>query len=237
MIGVPFCYHNQHNQNDIVISGLIIDTTAHSIRLKVIDVLRGVELRDTITIWDGTDFDCNGLVSMKSTGLGHPGSSIITIIPRIHTAENNWDVIGDYRRPEHLCTASTVYLRNDTVYGFINGSIYSHDPMNEWTMETNYPDFKAEFNLNSGSCSLLSIDDPSSMEEISIIQRSNERVDIHLVKQDNYHVDLLSLMGQNVESHSFHNDLNIDLSEFDPGIYILVLKNNTEVIATKKVYR
>ena len=238
-IGYPFCYHNHYHPNSNVITGVIIDSSAHSIRVKVIDRLRGSEPRDTITIWDGTDEYCQGSLwfSMKVSGMGIPGDTLITIIPKITLIENTWDVIGDYRRPDIVCTFPSLRFHNDSVFGYINGAPNAPWPLTDWTMEMNYPDFKAEFSANSGSCLTLSIEDSFINEAFSILQHSNKTIDIQLDHEGSYQIELINTFGQIITSHSFQNDISIDLSEYNHGVYILLLKNDTEVIATKKIYR
>jgi hypothetical protein len=59
-----FCQTSSYRPDDLVIQTVIIDDIDHGIVIKNIDVIRGSDERDTITVWDGTDGYCNGIISM-----------------------------------------------------------------------------------------------------------------------------------------------------------------------------
>src|SRR5688572_14853560 len=117
VLSTAFCTEATHYK--LVIKGKIINSVSHGIRIQVLHVLKGIEPRDTITIWDGTDFDCNGLVSMAASGMGITGDTILTMLPQIDSIANNWDVIGDYRRPYNFGPTTELKIINDTIVGFI----------------------------------------------------------------------------------------------------------------------
>lgn len=125
----PFCEAPLANPDDLVVSGQIVGIDDDGIDLKVIQVFKGVENKDTIRIWDGTDFDCNGTFSMAASLLGNLEDSILIILPVIDSLENSWDVIGDYRRPDFVSFFSTLPIQNNTITGFISHVV---------TADTNY---------------------------------------------------------------------------------------------------
>lgn len=119
--GLTFCEATTGTDNDLVVAGEIVYVDSLKLLLNVIDIFKGEENKDTITIWAGTDFNCNGLFSMTTYDLGEKGDSIVIILPKIKSGnlENDWDVIGDYRRPNYLCISASLRLKNDSVYGEI----------------------------------------------------------------------------------------------------------------------
>src|SRR5688572_9816589 len=94
-----FCEVSYLRPTHNVISGKIIDTVPHGIRLQIINVIRGVELRDTVIIWDGTDVQCNGPFSQAAFWMGEVGDTILTVMQTADTIGEPWQVLGDYIRP------------------------------------------------------------------------------------------------------------------------------------------
>lgn len=116
-----FCGTSDLRPNDVVLSGKVVGVDMDGIDLEVIDVLRGMESRDTIRIWDGTDFDCNGLFSMAASNLGELNDSILVVLPLITEVENTWDVIGDYRRPDFFGHTTELRITNGVISGYVWG--------------------------------------------------------------------------------------------------------------------
>lgn len=168
-----FCHTCILRPADAVISGVIVDTLPHAIRLQVLDVFRGTEQRDTITIWDGTDFDCNGIFPMDARGLGLNGrfgdttligDTIVAVMPVIDSLENSWDVAGDYRRPDYFGYEPNLHVKHDTVRGYIAGPRFSADYA-VWSIA--YSAFKAYWLANNGDCSeLVGVDTPQQRLKI-----------------------------------------------------------------------
>ena len=123
-LSTSFCASIYELPSNVIISGKIVAIDDDGISMEVIDVIRGEELRDTIRIWDGTDFYCNGPFSMAASDIGSVSDLLVISIPKITEIENVWDVIGDYRRPSPY--GYTVQLRweNDLVKGYLSGNKY-----------------------------------------------------------------------------------------------------------------
>ena len=165
-IPLSFCETTSLRKNDYVMTGRIIDTIEHGIRFKVINVLKGIESRDTINIWDGTDFDCNGPFSMKAKGLGEINDTIIVILPKIDSVKNLWDVTGDFRRPDYFGYTPDLKVSNDTVYGYINGRISA--PAGLYTIRYYYPDFIDYWQLHNNDCQLFGINNANNLSKETI---------------------------------------------------------------------
>lgn len=54
----PFCATLEAFPERVILTGEIIAVDTTGITVAVLEVIRGQEERDTIRIWDGTDFDC-----------------------------------------------------------------------------------------------------------------------------------------------------------------------------------
>lgn len=232
-LAVPFCQTAFQKSEDLVISGVIVDNNTNSIRIKVIDVLRGSEDRDTINVWDGTDFDCNGLFSMKSIDLGNPGDSILIILPKIVNIENTWDVIGDYRRPEYLCYFTSLLIKNDTIAGPLNTQFPGSSLPGY--IKIKYDDFITYWNNNDGDCTALSgIHENFIENDLQFIQN---RTSMTILSRGHvaYDCELLATNGAVIKKLKFNNEVSIDLT-LPPGIYILRLRNDKGAMFSKKIF-
>jgi hypothetical protein len=145
-----FCETAAQRVNHVVLLGKIIDTVLHSVRIEVIEVLRGTENRDTIIVWDGTDSDCNGPIPMNASGMGNIGDTILAILPIIDSLENVWDIMGDYRRPFWFCFTTELLYQNDSLRGFISGLAIAPPQFN--TFVFHYDNFKNHWLAYNFSC-------------------------------------------------------------------------------------
>jgi hypothetical protein len=115
--------------------------------IKNIDVIRGSDERDTITVWDGTDGYCNGIISMDASQIGNVGDTILIILSKIDSLENVWDILGDYRMPEWFCYEYKLTYSNGTLNGIING-YYPYYYLGYY----NYDEFVNSWVINSETC-------------------------------------------------------------------------------------
>ena len=195
------------------------------IDLEVIDILAGSESRDTIHIWDGTDWDCNGLFSMAASDLGGLNDSIIVILPLIGSIENTWDVLGDYRRPDYFEYIPELRITNGVVIGYITG------PAEFPTYEMPYIDLLALWNDGSGGCSGLSVDgvgQPQPFEAHLVHSMLSLTVRSDLAEMST--IRIYAANGQEmVAVEGVPATTQIDLSGFSVGVYhiILVQQNGT----------
>ncbi len=235
-----FCHTCDQFQLNPVISGIITDTVSHGIRLSVIGVFRGLEQRDTITIWDGTDFDCNGPFSMAAKGLGHIygedttiiGDTVIVVLPAIDSIENTWDVIGDYRRPDYFGYEPAMWVKDDTIRGYISGPHYASLPFAVFKMD--YSSFKAHWFSNNLTCSdLVEIIEIGHSTKIypSVV---NDKLMIETNEAD-YSITIFSEGGIMLKEKN-KTDNWIDMSRFSPGLYVVELKIHKD-IERKKIIK
>lgn len=151
---ITFCEATSGADNDLIVSGEITYVDSIKIRLRIIDIFKGEETSDTITIWAGTDFDCNGVFSMSTIELGQIGDSVVIILPRIVSTniENDWDVVGDYRRPYYFCISPSLRLQNDSV----RGEIIDNWPMPATLVsKISYDHFKSLWSSGTIDCGII----------------------------------------------------------------------------------
>ncbi len=142
-----FCQTSSYRPDDLVIQAVIIDDIDYGIVIKNIDVIRGSDERDTITVWDGTDGYCNGIISMDASQIGNAGDTILIILSKIDSLENVWDILGDYRMPEWFCYEYKLTYSNGTLNGIING-YYPYYYLGYY----NYDEFVNSWVINSETC-------------------------------------------------------------------------------------
>lgn len=116
-IFISFCESSTDNfATENIVSGIITQHLDDGIQMDVIQVLRGTESRTILTVWNGTDIDCNGIFSMDTFAYGAIGDTVVAIVEVIVEQQNDWEVIGDYRRPSSLWDQTYLPVREDSVY-------------------------------------------------------------------------------------------------------------------------
>jgi hypothetical protein len=218
-----FCETNNSRPNDIVICGKIFQIDSDGIDIEVIDVLKGVEHRDTIRVWDGTDFDCNGLHSMAATNIGYLNDTVIVILPLIDSLENTWDVIGDYRCPNFWAYIITLRVINNTVTGYLN-DIWD-------TSNMPYVDFKNHWLNNWNECSdWLGVNEEVEEQKSMVVYPNPSsgfiRID-NLKTEGNYKI--YNIMGVLAfEGYIGKND-QINIQTLKNGLYFIQFKNRNGI--------
>jgi len=232
-----FC-NTVHSTNfDIVISGVITDVDDDGINVDILTLIRGDESSSNIRIWDGTDWDCNGNVSLAAADFGAVGDSLILCLPQIIDQENDWDVIGDYRRPG--TTSNTPYLKvTDNVvtgrisgyYGSSSGNIYN------W----NYDTFLASYLAESGCSAIVSTEEQLTHLDVSLYPNpvtDHLNVDISTDRQG-LHLSLYSIDGRELLSTPMDDgSQQLDLSGYSPGLYLLEVRVADQVIKRDRVVK
>jgi hypothetical protein len=205
---------------------VITSTSANAVQLKVLEVLGGSESRTLIQVWDGTDFDCNGNVSMKAVLLGSIGDTILAIIPKIQNIENTWDVTGDYRMPYHLYYTPVVSVRSDTIYGLMNGLI-NNGPSSWHISKMAYSDFRNYWFHHQGDCTqLTSIRERLDLPEPAILVVDRR---IYLAPRENtvYTVSVWSVEGSRSVEETVKGEIVLDMQVFPHGVYIITFTEYT----------
>jgi len=234
-----FCISSNFFINHHVFYGEIVQKDSIKLKLRIIDVLRGVELRDTITIWNDTDMDCfgSGTIPMNVSGMGSIGDTIITILHKIETLVNSWDIINDYRRPEWFEWSCTVPVINDTV----NKVSYSTDNNSFCCNRVSYNDFKQIWFDNRNSCYVDNSVDTRLYEKTSI--SPNPFTSSFIMKssyQEHTTIVLYDILGKQIEApYIIRNGvIEVDGSKLESGVYLVVLLSEEgEVISRNRVVK
>jgi len=236
-----FCGTLHVFQDNLIISGQIVSKDTDGIDVMVINLLRGEETRDTIRIWDGTDYIwCMDTTSLAAGLLGDIGDTLLMNLPMIDSMENTWDVIGDYRRPDILDFWHTLRVTDGIIHGFIRGSTLAPPEFRQ--LSANYVEF---------------IENWDEFEECT-----NGLVDVEEVEQENYqvtytnpvnnflriHINSLTTINEVLEVYTFNgqllksvairsNEISFDFSDYPRGLYLLKIGTDNNRIWTGRLVK
>lgn len=219
-IPTSFCETSNDRPEDVVISGKVIGVDDDGIDVEVLHVLQGTESREVIRIWDGTDFDCNGLFSMAASALGDVDDTIIVVMPLITEIENTWDVLGDYRRPNYFGASTELRVTNGMIGGYIWG------PAMTPVYQMPYLHLISNWNEGPDACSVfLSVDGVQESEPFSAyIMDYTFRMSIPSNVGSSSEVRLIGSKGQVLMVLPVQvGDMQVELPGLAPGVYVVEL--------------
>jgi len=222
----PFCTTIEVFQEDLIVYGTVTSRNEQSVDLTIIDVLRGEETREVIRIWDGTDFECNGFFSMSTETIGLYSDTIIIMLPKILEIENEWEIIGDYRRPHPYGYRPELRIKDGIVIGSIIVWYFQEIP---------YDELKEKF-LSLGNCDLVLSTDPEidQFDDIEVLNPFANNLSIVLSKTFSQgNIALFSSNGTLVYEEALNSrlELNIETDMLNTGLYIL------EITVKNKPYK
>jgi hypothetical protein len=225
-VPLSFCSTSSSYSQNLIVFGKIVSIDNNGINLEVINILRGEENRTTIRIWNGVDFECNGNWSMSASELGEINDTIIVILPKIVEKKSDWEVIGDYRRPDFFGYTSDLKVESGIVSGLISGNV-SYPYVEE---QANYVNFKNSWETNQNCSSVvLGTKNYESKETFKILTLSNNKFKISSNKKAELKIRIFNINGLKIESNELvETEFEIDLSKYSAGIYFinLIYENN-----------
>ncbi len=217
----PFCSTVMNTRpDDVIIAGVISGVDTLGINIEIVTILRGTENRTNVRIWDGTDFDCNGFFSMAAADIGNVNDSIIIALPKIDSLENQWDVLGDYRRPEPYTLTTSLAIKNGFVEGFITGSHFGGIIVDIGSFK--YTEFIQSF-TNEQSCDRIVNTSQTHLNKLKIYP--NPVNEILIIESDRDDIISLYIYGYNgiitaiIDASSNHP---INLSYLPTGVYAIL---------------
>lgn len=233
-----FC-RTMRMSDDLIISGRIVAVDTSSIDVEIIEIIRGEESRDIIRIWNGTDFECNGLHSMAALTIGGINDTVIIILPLINEIINQWDVIGDYRRPEPFVLTSELRVKQGIVKGLILGDVIA--PPEYRLLSMDYEEFKTKI-VEEGDCStiILSNDNIELPPEVIVTNPFSSELNIQLGEYlGEGAVVLYSTKGERVLMDKVFNQKNpvFQTDGILPGLYILEIRLANKLLKHIKVVK
>lgn len=214
---LSFCEMTQYEGN--MIYGRVVQHTSNGVRLEVLDVLKGAEVRDTITVWNGKDFLCMDTVIIEANVLGQVGDTVFAILPLIDSIENNWEILGDYRMPNYITSTYLLNVQNDTIRGFIKG--YNYAPLEYRVMQYSLNGFLQAWNTNSNCADIqVSVEEPTAFELIAIYPNpTTDNLTIKNLPPD-ANLELHNLSGQLINTFEI-GTTQLSTAHLAAGTYLL----------------
>lgn len=229
---ISFCETASARKEDNIFKMVIIDEAVHSIKVLRLETIRGLEEMDTLIIWDGTDYDCNGNISMVASQIGEVGDTLLIILPVIDSIENVWDVAGDYRMPDWLCYTYKLKLENNFLHGVING-VYPYYYLGNY----NYDEFIESWFLGGETCNLVPVTFVSYFDSATFIKVFPNPSDglfvINVLQVGHIEYQVIDFSGRLITQCNYvNNKILVDLGTYPDGVYLFVLKKEDEILFT-----
>ncbi len=222
-----FCRTYVNSPDNPTIVGKITAIYTFGIDLEVIEILRGEEDNSVIRIWSGTDFDCNGLWSMAASDIGALNDTVIIILDEIIELENDWDIIGDYRRRHPYNATTELEVKNGIVNGFLSGDPFAPPSYN--LLELEYELFKQQLIIEGGCPLTVNTQDIDQQLFLNINNPFTTELRIQVDQMmNNGLLKIYSITGQivHVQDIDHQTEINIDTNNLPANIYFLEIQSN-----------
>lgn len=233
-----FCYTLEEFPERDIFTATIIASDEDGITVAVLDVIRGTGIPDTVRIWDGTDWECNGTFSLAAALIGEVGETYVLMADKITTIENNWDVIGDYRWVNPWLYTPSLKVEGELVKGLIRG--LSDAPPSYYINEMTYTRLRNEL-VTSGNCAnIVSTEEASLVKNIKVPNPFSDYLEIQLPEGMNCdYLRLYSLQGQLLREKRrvVAVSQRLATNELPGGVYLLVVGYGDTQSATRKVVK
>lgn len=237
-----FCYTLEEFPERDIFSAEIIASDEDGITVAVLDLIRGTGIADTVRIWDGTDFECNGTFSLAAALIGEVGETYVLMPQKITTIINDWDVIGDYRWVDPYRFTPELRVEGEQVKGFIKG--LDDAPASANIYETSYAHIRDEL-VTSGNCAdvMVAADETSAAAELKVPNPFSGQLEVQL--SGGVHCDylrLLSLQGQLLLEKQYPkgspaSSPRLRTAHLPGGLYVLEIGYNGKFRAVRKVVK
>ena len=235
-----FCRTYVNSPDNPAVIGKITAVDEFGIDLEVIEMFRGTESNSVIRIWSGTDFDCNGILSMAASDIGALNDTVIIILNEIIEIENDWDVIGDYRRRDPYTSTTELYVEDGMVNGFISGDPSPSAPPEYKLFELEYDLFKQKFIIDEDCSVIVNTENLNQQLEITLNNPFTDelRIQTDQVINDGL-LKIYSITGQLMHVQNIDNqtDIKINSSNLPSSIYFLEIRNKSERLELIKILK
>ena len=250
-----FCGVNFNNPTWHVFIGKILVHDSLYSDFEVIVKIRGIELRDTVRIWDNpSQFNsCVGGNEVNTEFLGAIGDSILITLPKIDSVIR-WGTIGDYYRPLGIFEKPFLPIRGGLIIGNLTKSHAYTNPPTPYIIDSiSIQTFTTKYNSSgrSSDCDLFvgipknviiqqnviiypnpssgffNIESEVKVKNIEVYNMSGSRYNFANAKS----FDLTNQRKNSTSSES------LDLTNFKSGIYFLKVELENGVIVTKKIIK
>lgn len=232
---ISFCATSETYSENLIVFGKIVSIDNNGIDFEIIDILKGQENKTIIRIWNGVDFDCNGNWSMSASELGELNETIVIILPKILEKKSDWEIVGEYRRPDFFGYTPNLKVENGIISGLISGTVI-YPYVEE---QANYENFKNSWETNQ-NCStvVLGTKNYESEETFKILTLLNNKFKISSNKNAEFKIRIFNINGLKIESNELvEKEFEIDLSKYSAGIYFINLTYENKKIYNFKIIK
>lgn len=202
----------------------MLDSVLHGRRFMVLDVIKGVEARDTITVWNGTDFDCNGPWSLSAEYMGSMGDTLLASLTPIDTVRESWQVLGDYVRTYNFGYTPELRFSGDTLHGMIAGYYFAPPQTVLWQMA--YTDFVQYWNANGQTCNQLVGINEAEADALHLYPNPVDEELFFSSTLSQVPYALYNLTGGQVKSGVVTGS-SVNLKDFASGVYFLEIETSS----------
>jgi hypothetical protein len=217
-------------------------------QFEIINRLRGIELKDTIVIWDNRDTSSMICNSPHSSDLGTIADSLLIILSQIDTiyTQTSYASVGDYFRPPNFCGNPFIFISNNLIIGNITETYIYNTPPNPYIVDSiSINDFVTRYNANGRAldCDLfVGIQTPVLKQDLLSIypNPSTEKITIEAARGIAA-IRILNILG--AEQSNFSQKKlkttarQVDISALASGIYFVEVIFSSGESLTQKVIK
>jgi len=229
-----FCDTAMEFPDNLIVSGYITAVDTDGINFEILEILAGTETRTNIRIWDGTDFDCNGIFSMAASDFGVIDDTLILNLPLIVSIENTWDNIGDYRRPNNYEYSPVLHVSEGGANGFIKGYVWDYDLS---IFEFDFDLFTQYWIEDSGCDNIVNTNEESKFLDVKIFPNPTSNL-INIQMEDlksDMQIEVVDPFTQKVVvAPCYLNCTTIGVQDLVDGFYILRIRQGTRIMYSGK---
>lgn len=220
----------------IIIAGIINSKDDDGINIDILHLLKGEESKQTIRVWDGLDFDCNGPHSMSAFGMGRVNDTLIVVLPRIIEPQLAWEVAGDYSRPFAYGVNPELPIDLGYAIGFIEGD--DNTPSDEQVWFLPFKEFIDSWKDGTQCVKSTPIEEQASLIDLTIPNPIISTLPIQFsqtITQGS--LQLYDLNGTELYNSSIQqqNSTEIDVSHLPKGIYLLRIETLGKQALVRKI--
>lgn len=238
-----FCDINTAHPTQHVFIGKIVQHDSTSSQFEIIECLRGIELKDTITIWDYVDTLTPGIgcSTIDAFSIGTAGDSVLIILGKINDTSylNPQAVLGDYYAPSRFCAAPTIPIKNGLIIGNITKAIVYTSPPTPLVLDTiSIADFKANYKPNAVDCDLLLGLPRFKGEDEFLIAPNPFTNQINISSSMRFKgLRIYDIQGKMLIDNLSGRVGPINVSALDPGTYFVTAELNSGEQISKKIIK
>ena len=232
-----FCDVNSANPTHHIFIGKILRQDSISAEFQVLERIRGVELKDTITIWNFNDTLVPGIncLSAASSSIGSAGDSILIILSNITylTQYNQHATISDYFAPSNFCSRPYIPILDGLIIGNLTKYHPYTSPLTPFVIDSiSINDFKANFNdgIQAVDCDLFVGLESPILKEALLTVYPNPSYEIVFIESahviESLRIFNILGVGQSFFSQKKVNraSCQLNVSELPSGIYFIEVR-------------